>query len=94
MLRSMVTSEMSRGDSYKETQSVLRSLNFYVDPPAVVSSRGAAQRQMAEIARAVYHDVRLIIFDEPTATLTPSEKKNFFRLLRSLTARGVAVRYI
>ena len=79
---------------YKDTQSVLRSLNFHVDPTAVVSSLGAAQKQMVEIARAVYNDVRLIIFDEPTATLTPAEKKNFFRLLRNLKLKGVSVIYI
>jgi ABC-type sugar transport system ATPase subunit len=79
---------------YKETQSVLRSLNFHVDPTAVVSSLGAAQKQMVEIARAIYHDVKLIIFDEPTATLTPAEKKHFFRLLRTLKSKGVSVIYI
>jgi ABC-type sugar transport system ATPase subunit len=79
---------------YKNTQATLRSLNFNVDPTAIVSSLGTAQRQMVEIARAVYNDVRLIIFDEPTATLTPAEKKNFFRLLRSLKANGVSVIYI
>lgn len=79
---------------YKETQAVLRSLNFFVDPTAVVANLGAAQKQMVEIARAMYHDVKLIIFDEPTATLTPAEKKHFFRLLRTLKAKGVSVIYI
>ncbi|RBP15513.1 simple sugar transport system ATP-binding protein [Roseiarcus fermentans] len=79
---------------YKTTQATLRALNFNVDPTALVSSLGTAQRQMVEIARAVHNDVRLIIFDEPTATLTPAEKRNFFRLLRSLRANGVSVIYI
>jgi ABC-type sugar transport system ATPase subunit len=55
---------------------------------------GAAQRQMVEIARAVYHDAKVIIFDEPTATLTPEEKQHFFDLVRDLKARGVAIIYV
>lgn len=78
----------------KEAQTLLRQLNFHVDPTAIVAGLGAAQRQMVEIARAVHNKARLIIFDEPTATLTPSEKKNFFRLLRRLKSEGVAVIYI
>ena len=39
---------------------------------------------MVEIARAVLHEAKVIIFDEPTATLTPEEKKYFFDLVRDL----------
>jgi simple sugar transport system ATP-binding protein len=60
----------------------------------MVSSLGAAQKQMVEIARAVLHDARVIIFDEPTATLTPEEKKYFFDLMRNLKARGVSIIFI
>src|SRR3546814_9854953 len=49
---------------------------------------------MVEIARAVLHDARVIIFDEPTATLTPEEKKYFFDLMNNLKARGVSIIFI
>jgi simple sugar transport system ATP-binding protein len=49
---------------------------------------------MVEIARAVLHKARIIIFDEPTASLTPEEKKYFFDLVLSLKARGVSVIFI
>jgi len=49
---------------------------------------------MVEIARAVLHKARIIIFDEPTASLTPEEKKYFFDLVFSLKARGVSVIFI
>ncbi len=75
-------------------QQVLQSLNFDVDPSALVSQLGAAKKQMVEIARAVLHDARVIIFDEPTATLTPEEKDYFFKLVRDLKSRGVAIVFI
>jgi simple sugar transport system ATP-binding protein len=75
-------------------QQFLQSLNFGVDPTATVSSLGAAQRQMVEIARAVRQKARIIIFDEPTASLTPEEKHHFFGLMGRLKKQGVSVIFI
>ena len=80
--------------TYISAQQFLQSLNFAVDPTAMVETLGAAKRQMVEIARAVHHNARVIIFDEPTASLTPEEKRHFFALLRRLKARGVAIVFI
>lgn len=79
---------------YIAAQQFLQSLNFPVDPAANVSTLGAAQRQMVEIARAVRKNARLIIFDEPTATLTPEEKHHFFELIERLKARNVSIVFI
>ena len=58
------------------------------------ASLGAAKKQMVEIARAVRQNARVIIFDEPTATLTPEEKHHFFALLHRLKQRGVSIVFI
>jgi ABC-type sugar transport system ATPase subunit len=79
---------------YIAAQQLLQSMNFHVDPTVMVSTLGAAQKQMVEIARAVHHQARLIIFDEPTATLTPEEKLHFFDLMHRLKADGVAIVFI
>jgi simple sugar transport system ATP-binding protein len=79
---------------YIAAQQFLQSLNFPVDPTATVASLGAAKRQMVEIARAVHHNAEVIIFDEPTATLTPEEKRHFFALMKRLKARGVSIVFI
>ncbi|MDP2119030.1 MAG: sugar ABC transporter ATP-binding protein [Hoeflea sp.] len=79
---------------YIAGQQFLQSLNFHVDPTALVSSLGAGQKQMVEIARAVHHNARVIIFDEPTATLTPEEKHQFFSLVERLRTRGVSIIFI
>jgi len=80
--------------TYISAQQFLQSLNFPVDPTAMVESLGAAKKQMVEIARAVHHNAEVIIFDEPTATLTPEEKRHFFALIRRLKARGVSIVFI
>ncbi|MDQ7249738.1 sugar ABC transporter ATP-binding protein [Dongia sedimenti] len=79
---------------YIAAQQFLQSLNFPVDPTLNVSALGAAQRQMVEIARAVRKNARIIIFDEPTATLTPEEKQHFFELIGRLKARGCSIIFI
>jgi len=75
-------------------QVFLSSLNFDVNPLAGVDSLGAAKKQMVEIARAVRQRAKIIIFDEPTATLTPEEKSHFFALLTRLKNDGVSVIFI
>ena len=79
---------------YIAAQQFLQSLNFDVPPTTTVGLLGAAKKQMVEIARAVLHKAKVIIFDEPTATLTPEEKAYFFDLVRDLKKRGVSVIFI
>ncbi|WP_142627673.1 sugar ABC transporter ATP-binding protein [Rhizobium sp. P007] len=79
---------------YISAQQFMQSLNFQVNPWADVATLGAAQKQMVEIARAVRQNARVIIFDEPTATLTPEEKRHFFALVGNLRQRGVSVIFI
>ena len=79
---------------YIAAQQFLQSLNFDVAPTTTVGALGAAKKQMVEIARAVLHKAKVIIFDEPTASLTPEEKKYFFDLVRDLKRRGVSIVFI
>jgi ABC-type sugar transport system ATPase subunit len=79
---------------YIRAQTFLLSMKFNVDPTALVSTLGAAQRQMVEVARAVHHAAKIIIFDEPTATLTPEEKQYFFGLVKRLKEQGLSILFI
>ncbi|MFA7437268.1 sugar ABC transporter ATP-binding protein [Castellaniella sp.] len=79
---------------YISAQTFLQSLNFGVDPAHLVSSLGAAQKQLVEIARAVHHKARVLVFDEPTASLTPEEKRYFFSLVERLRKQGVSIIFI
>ncbi|MCB1414347.1 MAG: sugar ABC transporter ATP-binding protein [Xanthobacteraceae bacterium] len=75
------------------TQS-LQSMNFNVDPLVLVENLGTAKRQMVEIVRAVRHNARVFIFDEPTASLTPEETQHLFHLLNTLKEKGAGIIFI
>ncbi|MFF8605933.1 sugar ABC transporter ATP-binding protein [Streptomyces sp. NPDC015346] len=65
-----------------------------IDPARRVGELSAAHRQIVSMARALSHDVRLIVMDEPSAALDPDEVDNLFRIVADLTANGVAVVHI
>lgn len=75
--------------------ALLRRLGHQeIDSGSLVGSLSAAQQQIVSMARALSHDVRLIVMDEPSAALDPDEVENLFRIVAALTADGVAVVYI
>ena len=78
----------------RHTRDVLASLDLQIDPGAKVKHLGVAQQQMVEIAKALSLDARLIIMDEPTATLTAHEIQRLFDAIDRLKRRGVAVIYV
>jgi ribose transport system ATP-binding protein len=65
-----------------------------IRPDREVGTLSAAGQQIVSMARALSHDVRLIVMDEPSAVLDEHEVQNLFRVIRGLTAQGVAVVYI
>jgi ABC-type sugar transport system ATPase subunit len=75
-------------------RELLESHNFHIRPEAPVASLGAAQKQMVEIARAVHRNAKLVILDEPTASVTPEEKHQLFLSMRHLKRRGVGIIFI
>ncbi|CAL9648517.1 sugar ABC transporter ATP-binding protein [Streptomyces sp. enrichment culture] len=85
-----------RGRAAKaSTAQLLKRLGHpEVDPGRLVGDLSAAQQQIVSMARALSHDVRLIVMDEPSAALDPDEVDNLFRIVADLTAEGVAVVYI
>jgi ribose transport system ATP-binding protein len=64
------------------------------DPDTPAGQLSVAQRQLVEIAKALRHEARVLIMDEPTAALTQAETDRLFAVIRGLTAKGVAVVYI
>ncbi|MFE6093097.1 sugar ABC transporter ATP-binding protein [Streptomyces massasporeus] len=85
-----------RGKTAKASTSALlkRLGHAEIDPARLVGELSAAQQQIVSMARALSHDVRLIVMDEPSAALDPDEVDNLFRIVGDLTAAGVAVVYI
>jgi len=72
----------------------LARIDARISPRAVISELSVAEQQMVEIARALSVDARVIVMDEPSATLTEHELDSLFAQIRSLKAAGVGIVYI
>lgn len=79
---------------YHEAERLLSSLGATLDPRSLVSGLSVADIQFVEIARALSSEVKLLILDEPTASLTPSEADRLFKLIRNLKAAGTSIIFI
>ncbi|MDS7595672.1 sugar ABC transporter ATP-binding protein [Agrobacterium tumefaciens] len=75
-------------------RDAIRELGGDIDPDAIVGSLSIAQRQLVQIARVLLVPHRVVIFDEPTASLTPVETDALLNVIRDIRAKGVAVLYI
>lgn len=79
---------------YQDTLDVFKELEIDVDPKRVMSTMPVSQRQMVEIAKAVSFNSKIIVFDEPTSSLTEEEVEHLFRIINMLRDRGCGIIYI
>ena len=79
---------------YKDTMAVFEELGIDVDPHRIMSTMPVSQRQMVEIAKAVSYNSKVIVFDEPTSSLTEEEVEHLFQIINMLRDRGVGIIYI
>jgi ABC-type sugar transport system ATPase subunit len=85
---------INRGREKEEAIELLRRVGLEVDPGRLVSSLTVAQQQRVEIAKALAIDAKVVIMDEPTATLAEKEIEELFGVIRDLASRGIAILYI
>ncbi len=78
----------------RDTKAVFEELGVNVDPKRIMSTMPVSQRQMVEIAKAVSYNSKIIVFDEPTSSLTEEEVEHLFRIINMLRDRGVGIIYI
>ena len=79
---------------YADTMAVFEELGINVDPHRIMSTMPVSQRQMVEIAKAVSYNSKVIVFDEPTSSLTEEEVEHLFKIINMLRDRGVGIIYI
>ena len=79
---------------YKATKEIFNKLEIDVDPKTVMSRMPVSQRQMVEIAKAVSYNSKVIVFDEPTSSLTEQEVEHLFKIINMLRDQGCGIIYI
>src|SRR6266480_4305004 len=79
---------------YRRARQLLDDVHLAIDPHTPIRNLGIGQQQLVEIAKALSHEARILVLDEPTAALTDSEVATLFDILNKLRARGVGMIYI
>lgn len=79
---------------YNDTKKIFEDLNINIDPKAIIGTLSVSHRQMVEIAKAVSCHAKIIVFDEPTSSLTEVEVKHLFRIINKLRNEGCGIIYI
>ncbi|HCS72974.1 MAG TPA: D-xylose ABC transporter ATP-binding protein, partial [Clostridiales bacterium] len=78
----------------EEAQKTLSLLNSDINPQELVSNLSVAQKQMVEIAKAMSNDIKVLIMDEPTASLSEHEIDNMFHVVKELQKKGISIIYV
>ncbi len=81
-------------DRYREARRLLDELGVRLDPRARVHGLSTADQQMVEMAGALSQNARILLMDEPTASLTPEETRELFRIVQRLREQGTAIVFI
>ena len=78
----------------QEAAKLFDRLNIKIDPTEKMGNLTVGRQQMCEIAKAISHDAKVIIFDEPSAALTEAEIEELFKIIRDLRDKGMGIVYI
>jgi len=79
---------------YADTLKIFQNLDIKLNPKDIIGNLSVSQRQMAEIAKAVSYNAKILVLDEPTSSLADEEVEHLFRIMRQLCAKGVGIIYI
>jgi ribose transport system ATP-binding protein len=90
----MVGPFIDRRKMERDARGLFADLGFNIDVRASVVTLSRAEQQMTEIAKAIHSNARVLILDEPTASLTERETETLFRIVREAKERGVGIIYI
>ena len=78
----------------KKTEELLKSLSMDIDPSMLVEALSPGQKQNLQIAKALYQEARILIMDEPTASLGEEETASLMNLVEQLRKKGLGILYI
>ena len=78
----------------EESRKLFQRLNIDIDPTETMSRLTVGKQQMCEIAKAISHDAKVIVFDEPSSALTDTEISELFKIIRDLREQNLGIVYI
>ena len=78
----------------EEAEKLFKRLNIDIDPTEMMGNLTVGKQQMCEIAKAISHEAKVIIFDEPSAALTEAEIEELFKIIRDLRKQQLGIVYI
>ena len=78
----------------EEAAKLFKRLNIDIDPSETMSKLTVGKQQMCEIAKAISHEAKIIVFDEPSAALTETEVNELFEIIRGLKEKDIGIIYI
>src|SRR5260221_11269230 len=85
---------VSRREMLQRAREYLAAIQAKIDPTKLVGALPVCQRHLVQIAAAVSHGARILVFDEPTSSLSQVESEHLFELIKQLQARGVTAIYV
>jgi ABC-type uncharacterized transport system ATPase subunit len=90
----VVTTALDRQMAARRIQALSAQYGLAVDPEALIRDLPVGIQQRAEIIKTLYREAEILIFDEPTAVLTPQETEEFFEIMRGLVKQGKSIIFI
>lgn len=82
------------GEMVRMAEELFRRIGIRIDPTVKLGSLTVGKQQMVEIAKAVSHNMKILVLDEPTAALTQTEIEELFAIVADLKAKGIGIIYI
>ncbi|RKX43058.1 MAG: sugar ABC transporter ATP-binding protein [Thermotogae bacterium] len=82
------------GEMYKNANKFLENIGLEIDVKKSIKELSTAEREMIAIAKSLWYEPKLVIFDEPTAVLTRNETRILFNIIRNLKEKGIGIIYI
>jgi ABC-type uncharacterized transport system ATPase subunit len=89
-----VLGKIERREADREVEEISAQYGLNVDPEALIQNLPVGIQQRVEILKVLFRDAQIVVFDEPTAVLTPQEIEEFFKIVESLKASGRGIVFI